>query len=154
MFLGLMPLVSNAQDFSAIDNLISSGQEDAAIEKLNTIEDGNNITYLNLMGEALLRKGRYEEALENFEKAEYLQEQNTNHNKQQLANTYSFIALVHWTTGNDQLSLQYHFKALDLRTQQKDKAAIFPWAFVSSSVTGHMPLLHVTSVTSGTTRPA
>ena len=124
LLFGLVPLFSNAQEFSSIQKLISSGQEDAAIEQLKGLEDQNGNRFLNLMGEALLRKGRYEEALENFQKAEYLQEQNPSADKKQLANTYSFIALVHWTTGNDQLSLQYHFKALDLRTQQSDIAAV------------------------------
>jgi CHAT domain-containing protein/tetratricopeptide (TPR) repeat protein len=113
-----------AQEFSSIKQKIISGNEDEAILLLNEIEDKNNISYLNLIGDAHMRKGFYDEALKNFEKAAYLQEQNPNHDKLQLADTYSFIAILHFTTGNDQLSLQYHFKALDLRRQQNNTAAI------------------------------
>ena len=112
------------QNFSTIEKLLASGKEDEAITLLNNVEDKNNISYLNLIGEAQMRKGLYEEAFEHFEKAEYLQEQNQDHDELQLADTYSFIAVLHYTTGNNQLSLQYHFKALELRILQGNTAAI------------------------------
>lgn len=123
-FVVLVVTVSYGQEFQAIQKLVSTGHEDQALDQLATVKDKNDITYLNLMGEAYLHKGLYKEALKNLEKAAYLQEQNSNHNEGQLAKTYSFTALVHWTTGNDQLALQYHFKALDIRTQLNDKAGI------------------------------
>ena len=112
------------QNFASVKTLIASGKEDDAISVLNAVEDKNNIEYLNLLGEAQMRKGLYEEALENFSKAEFLQEQDQNHDELQLAETYSFIAVLHYTTGNNQLSLQYHFKALELRVMQGNTAAI------------------------------
>ena len=112
-----------AQNFASVKTLIVSGKEDEAISILNNVEDKNNIEYLNLYGEAQMRKGLYEEAFESFEKAEYLQEQDQNYDELQLAETYSFIAVLHYTTGNNQLSLQYHFKALELRVLQGNIAA-------------------------------
>jgi len=116
--------LASSQDLSAVKELIATGKEDDALVILNKTEDKNDITYLNLYGEAQMRKGLYEEAFEIFEKAEYLQEQDQNHDELQLADTYSFIAVLHYTTGNNQLSLQYHFKALELRVMQSNAAAI------------------------------
>ncbi len=113
-----------AQDYRQIKQQIAAGKEDQALQALAGVTNKNDIAYLNLTGEAYLHKGLYEEALENFTKAEYLQEQNPDGKKTRLADTYSFIAILHWTTGNDQVALQYHFKALDLRTQMDDRAAI------------------------------
>jgi len=113
-----------AQDFAVIEEMIHSGSEDEAISLLRENEDKNNVKYLNLLGEAYLRKGLYEEAGETFRRAEYLQEANSNSNKLELADTYSFIAVLHYTTGNNQLSLQYHFKALELRQSAGSKAGI------------------------------
>ena len=113
-----------AQDYEAISELIHQGKEDEAIKLLKETNASNEIEYLNLLGEAFLRKGLYEEALLNLEKAEYLQETNPDHNKLQLAQTYSFIALLHDNTGNKQSSLQYHFKALDLRQDEDDAPGI------------------------------
>ncbi|MEN8248075.1 MAG: CHAT domain-containing tetratricopeptide repeat protein [Bacteroidota bacterium] len=113
-----------AQDLVEVKSMIAVGKEDQAIETLNGFENKNDITYLNLLGEAQLRKGLYEAALENFKKSEYLQEQDPQHKKEILAETYSFIALVHWTTGNDQLSLQYHFKALEIRRATGNRAGV------------------------------
>ena len=77
----------HSQNYSSIKELIASGKEDEAISVLNTVEDKNNIYYLNLFGEAQMRKGLYEEALENFAKAEYLQEHNQDHDVLQLSDT-------------------------------------------------------------------
>lgn len=115
---------SFAQDMQAIAAMISNGQEDKALYALKMVEDKNNIDYLNLSGEAYMRKGLYAEALSTFEKAEYLQETNSQHNELTLAKTYSYIAVLHFTTGNNQLALQYNFKALDLRKKNNDAAGI------------------------------
>jgi CHAT domain-containing protein len=120
----LFASLGKAQDYKAIERLLSSGKEDEALASLKNIEDKNNINYLNLLGEAQMRKGLYDEAFEIFAKAEYLQEQDQNHDELQLADTYSFIGVLHFTTGNNQLCLQYHFKALELRTQQGNTADI------------------------------
>ena len=120
----LLPVgLGYAQDYASVKTLIVSGKEDDAISMLNTVEDKNSIEYLNLLGEAQMRKGLYEEALINFAKAEFLQEQDQNHDELQLAETYSFIAVLHYTMGNNQLSLQYHFKALELRVMNSNMAA-------------------------------
>lgn len=115
---------SIGQDLDKIAKLVHDGNEDEAITALEDFEEQNNIQYLNLLGEAYLRKGLYEEAKANLEKAEYLQEVNPDHDKLALADTYSFIALLHYTTGNNQLALQYHFKALDLRQTANSLADI------------------------------
>jgi CHAT domain-containing protein/Tfp pilus assembly protein PilF len=127
LFIALLscsPGLLQAQDFENIAGQIHEGQEDEAIAALKKIDQPNNIRSLNLLGEAYLRKGLYEEALQNLEKAEYLQETNPEHDNLQLAGTYSLIALLHYATGNNQLSLQYHFKALDLRQVAKDDIGV------------------------------
>ena len=124
LLLLMTSVLLHGQDFEAINKLVHEGNEDEAIVILLATEDKNNISYLNLIGEAYLRKGLYEEALDNFEKAEYLQETNPDHDKLQLAQTYSFIANLHYATGNNQLSLQYHFKALELRQKENDPMGI------------------------------
>ena len=120
LFLTLPVLSSVGQDYDALAQKIHDGKEDEAIAILQKVEDKNSINYLNLLGEAYLRKGLYEEARETFEKAEYLQETKADHDELQLADTYGFIANLHYATGNNQLSLQYHFKALDLRQKAND----------------------------------
>ncbi len=112
------------QEYKKVQSLISQGREDEALALLEKNPQPNNISYLNLKGEALMRKGRYDKALEVFEKAEYLQETADRPDEKQQAATYSFIAVLHWTTGNNQLALQYHFKALDLRQQMHDAEGI------------------------------
>jgi CHAT domain-containing protein len=124
LIIGVVINSGYSQDYSTIEALISSGQENQALVLLEEIEDKNNIAYLNLVGEANMRKGLYDKALEAFEKAEYLQETNPDHDKLMLAETYSYIAVIHYTTGNNQLALQYHFKALDLRKVANDRITI------------------------------
>jgi len=114
----------SAQDYDAIEKMIFSGSEDQALIALKAVEDKNNINYLNLNGQAYLQKGLYDEALKNFDKAEYIQVQLVDKDNSLLADTYSSIAFIHWSTGNNQLALQYHFKALDLRNQAGDEAGM------------------------------
>jgi len=82
------------QNFKEAKSLISQGREDEALALLEKNPQPNNISYLNLKGEALMRKGRYDKALEVFEKAEYLQETADRPDEKQQAGTYSFIAVL------------------------------------------------------------
>jgi CHAT domain-containing protein/predicted negative regulator of RcsB-dependent stress response len=113
-----------AQDFNSIKNLLAGGEEDLALAELAKVENKQDINYLNLSGEAYLHKGQYDNALQKFEQAAYLLEQKQEADKIILAATYSFIGVVNWTTGNNSIALQYHFKALDLRRSAGDEAAV------------------------------
>ena len=120
----LISTLGVAQDFDSIKNLLNNGEEDKALAELANVENKQDINYLNLSGEAYLYKGQYDNALAKFEQAAYILEQDQDNNEIALASTYSFIGVVNWTTGNNSIALQYHFKALDLRKSANNEAAV------------------------------
>ena len=120
----IISLAGSGQDYNRIKNLLAKGEEGQALAQLALVENKKDVEYLNLSGEAYLSKGQYEKALENFEQAAYILEQNSDDHKLLLATTYSSIGVVNGTTGNETIAVQYHFKALDLRKAGQDEAAV------------------------------
>lgn len=103
---------------SSIDKakkLLTSGNENSALELLDKNVDAGNPIYFNLLGEIWLKKGNGEKAIEYFEKAKELVEANSDPNPSVLGQTYNNIAVALWSMGKSSQALQYHQVALQNR---------------------------------------
>ena len=103
-----------------IDNLIDSGNLNEALELSNTLE--NNTEKFNYLGAIYLQKGQYEQAKKNFNSALELHEMDSE--KLAVATCYSNIAISEFALGNMVKSLEYHFRALDIREKENSKPDI------------------------------
>jgi len=115
---------SYGQKITELSRLIREGKEDEALARIKDMDQTNNVVLINLTGEALLRKGRYDQAREKFEQAEYMGSQEDPLDKSLMGEIYSNMGLLQMTTGNNALSLQYHFKALEIRDALEDPLAL------------------------------
>ncbi len=103
---------------SSIDSLVQSGLLDEAENHLQAYADENSTTYKEYLfqqGEILLRKGRHDLAGKRFDTALKQYETLGDDYLPQTADCYDRLGLVYWATGNLTLSLQHHFKALEIR---------------------------------------
>ncbi len=109
------------------NTLIRLGRPEEAIEKVNEAQEINSSQLnnskseecLNTEGYVYLIQGKNENALEKFQMAEKVGQSSGQPTK---SLTYNNLALVYWNTGNRDLAMEYHLKALQLRKSQGDQA--------------------------------
>lgn len=110
-------------DYSAIQQLMDNGDIPAAEQKILAMTDQNTGDFHQLYGDILLKKGDNQRALEEFETAQKLYEQN-NANADQLSKCYSQLGITYWATGNHNESLKFHRQALKIHESNNNKKGI------------------------------
>lgn len=111
LFLFSITLLAQENQQNKIDRLIQKGQLNEALSLVNKLDKG--AVYYNYLGTIYRQKGQYDKALKCFNK-ELNQHESTN-NTEVIASVYSNIGVTEWALGNNTKSLDYHFRALDLR---------------------------------------
>ena len=117
------PFLFSQSNYADIQRLIDSGDIINAEKQVLNISDKNGADYHRLYGDILLKKGNNQKALEEFEEAQTLYEQNEA-NTEKLAKCYSQLAYTHWDMGNHNESLKFHQQALNIHKSNKNKKGI------------------------------
>lgn len=110
-------------DYAAIQQLIDQGDVLSAEKKVQMLADKNTGDYYKIYGDVLLNKGDNQKALEQFDNARKLYEQNKS-GTDQLAKCYSQLGVTHWNMGNHNESLKFHGQALNIHTSNKNEKGI------------------------------
>ena len=116
---GILTIFNVYPQTNSIDHLIAEGELNKALEQVVNLPD-NNDKY-NYLGVIYLQKGQYEEAKNSFNKA---LTHDGGSSKLDRAECYANIATVERAMGNSSKSLEYHFRALEIRKEENNQAAI------------------------------
>jgi CHAT domain-containing protein/tetratricopeptide (TPR) repeat protein len=110
-------------DYTAIQQLMDAGDIPTAEQRILLLSDQDSGDYHQLYGDILLKKGDNQRALESFETAQKLYEQN-NASTAELAKCYSQLGITHWAMGNHNESLKFHGQALKIHESTKNTKGI------------------------------